>query len=67
MKVAEQLTELRGLTADDLTAKVKELEPWIRTFANELIDAVIDTGHCDFVDAIAEPMPVIIFMKFKFS
>jgi len=26
MKVAEQLTELRGLTADDLTAKVKELD-----------------------------------------
>lgn len=45
-------------------AKVKELEPWIRTFANELIDAVIANGRCDFVDAIAEPMPVIIFMKF---
>jgi cytochrome P450 len=45
-------------------AKVKELEPWIRTFADELIDAVIANGRCDFVDAIAEPMPVIIFMKF---
>jgi cytochrome P450 len=45
-------------------AKVKELEPWIRTFADELIDAVIAKGQCDFVDAIAEPMPVIIFMKF---
>jgi cytochrome P450 len=45
-------------------AKVKELEPWIRTFADELIDAVAADGKCDFVDAIAEPMPVIIFMKF---
>ena len=26
MKIAEQLTELRGLTADDLRAKAKELE-----------------------------------------
>ena len=26
MKVAEQLTELRGMTADDLRAKVKDLD-----------------------------------------
>jgi cytochrome P450 len=45
-------------------AKVKELEPFIRTFADELIDAVAADGRCDFVDAVAEPMPVIIFMKF---
>jgi cytochrome P450 len=45
-------------------AKVKELEPWIRAFADELIDAFIDKGRCDFVDTVAEPMPVIIFMKF---
>jgi len=29
MKVAEQLTELRGTTADDLRAKVKDLEDQI--------------------------------------
>lgn len=45
-------------------AKVKALEPWIRNFADELIDAVADKGRCDFVEAVAEPMPVIIFMKF---
>ena len=45
-------------------AKVKELEPFIRSFADELIDAVAADGRCDFVDAFAEPMPVIIFMKF---
>jgi cytochrome P450 len=35
----------------------------IRAFATELVDAVADKGECDFVSAIAEPMPVIIFMK----
>lgn len=45
-------------------AKVEELEPWIRSFADELIDAIIADCRCDFVDAIAELMPVVIFMKF---
>ena len=35
----------------------------IRALANELIDKVIDQGHCDFVPAIAEPLPVIVFLK----
>jgi cytochrome P450 len=35
----------------------------IRALANELIDAVIDQGHCDFVPAIAEPLPVKVFLE----
>ena len=35
----------------------------IRTLANSLIDAVIDEGHCDFMPAIAEPLPVQVFLK----
>jgi cytochrome P450 len=35
----------------------------IRQLANELIDAVIEQGHCDFVPAIAEPLPVKVFLE----
>lgn len=35
----------------------------VRALANSLIDAVIETGHCDFISAIAEPLPVQVFLK----
>lgn len=35
----------------------------IRALANELIDSVIDQGHCDFVPSIAEPLPVQVFLN----
>ncbi|MET0587484.1 MAG: cytochrome P450 [Novosphingobium sp.] len=35
----------------------------IRALANELIDRVIDQGHCDFIADIAEPLPVQVFLK----
>jgi cytochrome P450 len=35
----------------------------IRALANELIDKVIDQGACDFIPAIAEPLPVTVFLK----
>lgn len=35
----------------------------IRELANSLIDQVIDDGHCDFIPAIAEPLPVQVFLK----
>jgi cytochrome P450 len=37
-------------------------EDQIRALAIELIDAVADRGRCDFFDAVAEPLPVLIFM-----
>ncbi len=35
----------------------------IRRLADELIDKVIDQGHCDFIPAIAEPLPVTVFLR----
>lgn len=35
----------------------------IRALADELIDAVADQGHCDFIPAIAEPLPVRVFLR----
>jgi len=35
----------------------------IRALCDALIDKVIDQGHCDFIPAIAEPLPVTIFLK----
>ena len=43
--------------------RIKAMEAEIRAFAGELIDAFRPDGHGEFVDAIAEPLPVIIFMK----
>lgn len=43
--------------------RIRALEGDIRAFAAELIERVAAKGECDFVEAIAEPMPVIIFMK----
>jgi cytochrome P450 len=44
-------------------AMVAALEPAIRAHAIELIEAIAGDGRCDFVRAIAEPLPVIIFMR----
>jgi len=35
----------------------------IRTLCDELIDKVIDQGHCEFISAIAEPLPVTVFLR----
>jgi cytochrome P450 len=35
----------------------------IRDLTESLIDRVINEGHCDFIAAIAEPLPVTVFLK----
>lgn len=35
----------------------------IRELTESLIDKVIDQGHCDFISAIAEPLPVTVFLR----
>jgi len=35
----------------------------IRQLCDELIDKVIDQGHCDFIPAIAEQLPVTVFLR----
>ena len=39
------------------------LKDEIRNLANELIDAVADQGRCDFMPAVAEQLPVRVFIK----
>lgn len=35
----------------------------IEKLCTDLIDAVIDKGHCEFISAIAEPLPVTVFLQ----
>lgn len=44
-------------------AAMAALEPRIRRLAGELIDKVVADGRCDFAIAVAEPLPVIVFME----
>ena len=39
------------------------MEQDIRVLARDLIDKVADDGGCEFIEAIAEPLPVTIFLK----
>jgi len=42
---------------------VKLFEAGIRDLARSLIAGVADEGRCEFLEAIAEPLPVTVFMK----
>jgi cytochrome P450 len=42
---------------------IKARSDEIRTLAASLIDAVADRGRCDFIAAVAEPLPVLVFLK----
>lgn len=42
---------------------VRKFEGVFTEMANELIDKVVEQGHCDFLVDIAEPLPVLLFMK----
>ncbi|MDG2002492.1 MAG: cytochrome P450 [Novosphingobium sp.] len=35
----------------------------IRKLCDDLIDKVIDQGHCDFISDVAEPLPVTVFLR----
>jgi cytochrome P450 len=35
----------------------------IQALAARLIEAVAGQGHCDFIPAVAEPLPVLVFLK----
>ena len=41
--------------------RIQALEPTIRKFCDELIDAFIDRGKCEFVSEFASPFPTMIF------
>src|SRR5512139_1244945 len=42
---------------------IGSLIPMIERLAGELIDAVVPSGKCEFVTAVAEPLPVTVFMN----
>lgn len=37
--------------------------PWLRDVATALLDAVIETGHCDLVHDFASPLPALLTAK----
>ncbi|MFN7952401.1 MAG: cytochrome P450 [bacterium] len=40
--------------------RVAQHEPFLRATVNRLIDAVLPLGRCDFVEALAAPLPMIM-------
>ena len=42
---------------------IAELKDSIRALANELIDEIADKGQAEIIGALAEPMPVQVFLK----
>jgi cytochrome P450 len=56
-------TRLRGPLQRTFSPKtVIQLKDKIEALAVSLVDAVAPLGHCDFVAAVAEPLPVRIFL-----
>lgn len=44
-------------------ATVMGLKDEIETLSNQLVDAVVADGRCDFIAAVAEQLPVRVFLK----
>lgn len=42
---------------------IRAMEPGVRSWANRLIDAVIDQGRCEFAEQIGAAFPVSVFMQ----
>lgn len=51
------------LNRDFSPAGVRHWSEMFHAMANELIDKVVDSQGCDFLVEVAEPLPVILFMK----
>ncbi len=43
--------------------QMAKYEPRVRELIRELIDAVVEQGHCNFHEAVAEPLPSTIFLE----
>jgi cytochrome P450 len=43
-------------------AQIRELEPFVRSWAERLISKLDHATSCDFLKAVAEPMPISVFM-----
>jgi len=42
---------------------VENLRPHIRQMCREIVDAVIEKGECDFVEALAAPLPMLVICE----
>ncbi len=42
---------------------IRAMEPKIRSFAVDIIEAVLERGECDFVDEVSSQFPVSVFME----
>lgn len=49
----------RALRAAFVPTVIDELEPRVREITDTLIDGFADAGECDFVTALAEPLPAL--------
>lgn len=57
-------TDYRRILLSAFSPKnVNAMMPLVRDLTTQLIDNVIDKGGCEFVADVAEPLPVIVFMK----
>jgi len=57
-------TRYRKLVSKAFTPKaIAQLEPAIRDLSRSLVDAFIDEGSCEFVEAFAVPLPVTVIAR----
>jgi cytochrome P450 len=41
-------------------ARIKEMDPYVESLAQRLVDAMIDAGQCEFVSEFAVPLPLYV-------
>ena len=57
-------TRYRKLVSRAFTSRaIADLEPFIRSRTNELIDRFLPTGRCEFVEEFAVPLPVAVIAR----
>jgi cytochrome P450 len=57
-------TRLRNLVAKAFTARaIERLEPRIRRLTEELVDAALEAGEVDLIEALAFPLPMVIMSE----
>jgi cytochrome P450 len=56
---AQRMPLMKGFAPNE----IKRMEAGIRELANSLIDSLITRGRGEFLSAVAEPLPVTVFMK----
>ena len=63
-RVDPEHKELRGLFNHAFRPKkIRELDPYLEMLANQLFDAFIDNGTCDWVREMAIPLPLLMIGK----